>query len=137
MYLWMLELVLPEHITQVHSGIYHLSLPIHSFVGDKLRILLTKCIFVRIAKYIFPNYTIYLFKWQIYLSCKMCLSRTYYASFALLLVWHLSPSPPIHSYVDDKLGIPLTNSSRRYMALPLPDPSEVIESINVKEKAEY
>ena len=38
----MLELVLPEHITLVHSGIYHLSLPIHSYVGDKLRILLAK-----------------------------------------------------------------------------------------------
>ena len=81
--------------------------------------------------------SIYLNGKFICLTCKMCLSRTYYASFALLLVWHLSPSPPIHSYVGDKLGIPLTNFSRRYIALPLQDPSEVIESINVKEKAEY
>ena len=58
---WMLELVLPEHITLVHSGIYHLSLPIHSYVGDKLRILLAKYIYFQIAKQ-FPNCKAYFSK---------------------------------------------------------------------------
>ena len=42
LYLCMLQLLLPEHITLAHFGIYHLSPPIHSYIGDKLRILLTK-----------------------------------------------------------------------------------------------
>ena len=87
LYLWMLELVLPEHITLVHSGIYHLSPPIHSYVGDKLRILLAKLflyklhtVFSQIAKLICSK-----------LTNVFDLSRTYYVSYALLLFWHLSP----------------------------------------------
>ena len=93
---WMLELVLPEHITLVHSGIYHLSPPIHSYVGDKLRILLAKLFLSKLHDVFSQIAKLFCLKMPNVFN----LSRTYHVSYGIYRL-----SLPIHSYVGDKLRI--------------------------------